>query len=42
MMDKAKYVNVIPHKEIHKGFMEKLASLRAPLDEDILSWTKQW
>ncbi|MRC56899.1 hypothetical protein GH877_30015, partial [Bacillus thuringiensis] len=42
MMDKANYSDVTSHKQIHKGFLEKINELKTPLDDTTINWAKQW
>ena len=41
-MVKAKYEDVTNHKQIHKDFLAKIKTLKAPLDEASVNWAKQW
>ncbi|KAK2191385.1 hypothetical protein NP493_53g08067 [Ridgeia piscesae] len=42
MMVKANYSDTANHKQIHKDFLAKIKSLKAPLDDASLKWAKEW
>ena len=41
-MVKANYSDTANHKQIHKDFLAKIKSLKAPLDDASLKWAKEW
>ena len=42
MMVKASYSDTANHKVIHNGFLAKIKSLKAPLDDASIKWAKEW
>nr|1A7E_A Chain A, MYOHEMERYTHRIN [Themiste hennahi] len=42
MMDAAKYSEVVPHKKMHKDFLEKIGGLSAPVDAKNVDYCKEW
>nr|AQV13605.1 hemerythrin [Boccardia proboscidea]AQV13645.1 hemerythrin [Galathowenia oculata]AQV13663.1 hemerythrin [Heteromastus filiformis]AQV13689.1 hemerythrin [Myxicola infundibulum]AQV13741.1 hemerythrin [Phascolosoma agassizii]AQV13777.1 hemerythrin [Themiste pyroides] len=42
MMDAAKYSEVVPHKKLHKDFLDKLAGLSAPVPAKDVDYCKEW
>ncbi len=42
MMKKANFSDFFWHKLIHNDFLEKIKTLKAPLDSASLTWVKLW
>ena len=41
-MEKAEYSELKNHRQIHNDFLAKLKTLKAPLDDAVIAWTKKW
>jgi len=42
LMEKAEYPEFKNHRQIHNDFLAKLKTLKAPLDDAVIAWTKKW